>query len=121
MLFPFQEEGIRFALEHEGTLLADEPGLGKTIQAIGVINQDPTLHRIIIVCSASMRIPWRRELQRWLSRPLSIAVVGVDVGFVQTLFRKEILIINYDWLSKVTKKALRLNGFDRIRGASSRS
>jgi SWI/SNF-related matrix-associated actin-dependent regulator of chromatin subfamily A-like protein 1 len=101
-LYPFQEEGIRFALEREGALIADEMGLGKTVQAIGLINQDPTLRRILIVCPASMRIPWCRELERWLNRSLSIAVVGVDVGFVQTLFRKDILIINYDRLSKVT-------------------
>ena len=80
-LFEFQEEGIRFALEREGTFLADEMGLGKTVQAIGLINRDPTLRKIIIVCPASMRIPWRRELERWLKRPLSIAVVGVDTGF----------------------------------------
>lgn len=103
-LFPFQEDGIRFALEHEGTLIADEMGLGKSVQAIGVINEDPTVCRIIIVCPASMRIPWRRELERWLNRPLSIAVVGVDVGFIQTLFSKDVLIINWDRLSRFTRE-----------------
>ena len=103
-LFPFQEEGIRFASEREGALIADEMGLGKTCQAIGVINEDPTIRKVIVVCPASVRIPWRRELERWLNRPLSIAVVGVDVGFVQTLFSKDILIINYDRLSRFTKE-----------------
>jgi SWI/SNF-related matrix-associated actin-dependent regulator 1 of chromatin subfamily A len=101
-LYPFQEEGISFALAREGALIADEMGLGKTIQAIGLINQDATLHKIIIVCPASMRIPWRRELEGWLNRPLSIAVVGVDVGFAQTLFNKDVVIINYDRLSRFT-------------------
>ena len=99
-LFPFQEEGVRFALEREGALIADEMGLGKTCQAIGLINRDPTLHKVIIVCPASMRIPWRRELERWLKRPLSVGVVGVDTGFSQMLFSKDIVIINYDRLSR---------------------
>jgi SWI/SNF-related matrix-associated actin-dependent regulator 1 of chromatin subfamily A len=103
-LFPFQEDGIRFALEREGTLIADEMGLGKSCQAIGTINRDPSIRKIIIVCPASVRIPWRRELERWLSRPLSIAVVGVDVGFIQTLFSKDVLIINWDRLSRFTKE-----------------
>ena len=103
-LFPFQEEGIRFAFEREGTLIADEMGLGKTCQAIGVINEDPSIRKIIIVCPASVRIPWRRELERWLNRRLSIAVVGVDVGFVQTLFSKDVLVINWDRLSRFTKE-----------------
>ena len=103
-LYQFQEEGIQFVLEREGALIADEMGLGKTVQAIGVINQDPSIEKVIIVCPASMRIPWRRELERWLNRPLSIAVVGVDVGFVQTLFGKDVLIINWDRLSRFTRE-----------------
>jgi SWI/SNF-related matrix-associated actin-dependent regulator of chromatin subfamily A-like protein 1 len=101
-LFPFQEQGIEFALAREGALIADEMGLGKTCQAIGLINQDPTLRKIIIVCPACMRIPWRRELERWLNRPLSIAIVGVDAASIKDLFAKEVVIINYDRLSRVT-------------------
>jgi SNF2 family DNA or RNA helicase len=74
-LFEFQEEGVRFALEREGTLIADEMGLGKTCQAIGLINEDSSIRKITIVCPASMRIPWRRELERWLKRSLAIGVM----------------------------------------------
>ena len=42
-------------------LPGNEMGLGKSIQAIGVINEDPTIRKAIIVCPASMRIPWRRK------------------------------------------------------------
>jgi SWI/SNF-related matrix-associated actin-dependent regulator of chromatin subfamily A-like protein 1 len=32
-LAPFQEEGVKFALEHGGrALIGDDPGLGKTLQ-----------------------------------------------------------------------------------------
>ena len=38
-LFPFQTEGVRFGVKHEGrALLADEMGLGKTMQ---VQHEDP--------------------------------------------------------------------------------
>ena len=49
-LFLFQEEGIRFASEREG--VADEMGLGKSVQAIGVINEDPTIRKVIIILPA---------------------------------------------------------------------
>jgi hypothetical protein len=52
---------------------------GRSIQAIDVINKDSAT-KVIIVCPASMRIPWRREMERWLDRPLSIGVTGVDNG-----------------------------------------
>jgi SWI/SNF-related matrix-associated actin-dependent regulator of chromatin subfamily A-like protein 1 len=62
-LFHFQRIGTRFALEREAALIADEMGLGKTAQAIGVINADPSIRSVLIVCPASVRIPWRRELE----------------------------------------------------------
>ena len=71
-LFLFQEEGIRFASEREGALIADEMGLGKSIQAIGVINEDPTIRKVIIVItSENDRINWplseptRKRILTW--------------------------------------------------------
>jgi SWI/SNF-related matrix-associated actin-dependent regulator 1 of chromatin subfamily A len=104
-LFPFQGEGIASALEHNAALLADEMGLGKTVQAIGVINADPTISRVIVVCPASMRIPWSRELEKWLERPLSIGVIGVDSASSDKLIKEsQILVINYDRLSRHAKE-----------------
>ena len=96
---PFQNEGIYFALSRPGTLLADEMGVGKTIQAVGVINADPALGKVLIVCPASMRIPWRIELERWLVRPMNVGVVGVDRLTGEELFlHSEVVVINYDRL-----------------------
>ena len=71
-LFLFQEEGIRFASEREGALIADEMGLGKSIQAIGVINEAPTIRKVIIVItSENDRINWhlseptRKRILTW--------------------------------------------------------
>ena len=79
-------------------------GLGKSCQAIGVINQDPSIRKIIIVCPASVRIPWRREMERWLDRSLSIGVIGVDKGSSHDLFSKNVVIINYDRLTRFTRE-----------------
>lgn len=46
-----------------------------TIQAIGVINADPTVATALVICPASLRFNWRRELEKWLTRPLRIHVV----------------------------------------------
>jgi SWI/SNF-related matrix-associated actin-dependent regulator 1 of chromatin subfamily A len=100
--FPYQLEGIEFALQREGTLLGDEMGVGKGIQAIGVINAlGDSLERILIVCSATMRLVWREELERWLERHCSIGVAGIDPVSEQILARVNILIVNYDRLGKM--------------------
>lgn len=37
VLLPFQREGVRFGLRHDGRcLIADEMGVGKTLQAIAL-------------------------------------------------------------------------------------
>jgi SWI/SNF-related matrix-associated actin-dependent regulator 1 of chromatin subfamily A len=99
--FPFQLEGIRFALEHAGTLLADEMGLGKCIQAIGVINTLPEPKRVLILCPATMRGIWKGELTKWLTRPARIAVAGIEMAPPSEAFSLHILICNYDRLPQV--------------------
>lgn len=91
---PYQRAGIAFAMRRNGVLFGDEMGLGKTIQAIGLINADPALNRVLIVCPATLKLNWRRELRKWLTRPLSISVSS-DRG-VDSL--ANIVIMNYDVL-----------------------
>lgn len=79
----YQIEGIKFASARATTLIGDEPGLGKTIQAVGYLNCNPHIESALIVCPASGRVNWPRELAKWLVNP-----------FVQ------IDLINYERLSK---------------------
>ena len=92
---PFQAAGIAYAMERANTLIGDEMGLGKTIQAIGLINADPTVSRALVICPASLRLNWQRELEKWLVRPLS---VGVAVG--KRWPDTSIVIINFDILAR---------------------
>lgn len=70
---PFQKAGIAYAAEKTACLIADEPGLGKTIQALGVINQVGCL-RILVVCPTSLRLNWKKETEKWLVRPAQIDI-----------------------------------------------
>ena len=94
---PYQLAGIQYCLDRPATLIADEMGLGKTVEAIGVINADPTVERVLVVCPASLRLNWRQELLKWLVRPLS---VGIAVGKVWPRPEPHVVIINYDILTK---------------------
>lgn len=65
----YQQEGvsrlIEFTAQRGAALLADEPGLGKTIQVIEFINRMKS-DFVLIVCPASLRINWWQELETWL-------------------------------------------------------
>lgn len=76
---PYQLEGIEFAKDREACLFGDEMGLGKTIQAIGWMNCHPEIESCLIVCPATLRINWTRELDKWLISPyVDIKIVSYD-------------------------------------------
>lgn len=61
---PYQKAGIDYGIKHTHVLVGDEPGLGKTIQAIGIANATEA-QRVLIVCPASIRLGWQREIKKW--------------------------------------------------------
>lgn len=92
---PYQRGGIAYAMERDGVLIGDEPGLGKTIQAIGAVNADPNARRVLVICPASLKLNWRNELRKWLTRPLTIGIAESD-DFPKT----DVVIINYDIVAR---------------------
>lgn len=88
---PFQLAGIAYAVARPAALIGDEMGLGKTIQAIGVINADPSIRAVLVLCPATPRLNWERELERWLVRPLSVAIATAN-RWPDT----DVVIVNYD-------------------------
>jgi len=92
---PFQMAGIAYALARETTLIGDEMGLGKTVEALGVVNAREDIRRVLIICPASLRINWRREAERWLTRRMSVEIA--DSG---ELPAADVTIINYDILHR---------------------
>jgi SWI/SNF-related matrix-associated actin-dependent regulator 1 of chromatin subfamily A len=65
---PFQHSGIEFGVEYGNVLIGDEPGLGKTAQAIGIANETRAKN-MLIICPASIRLNWQRELKNWWMPP----------------------------------------------------
>ena len=61
---PFQLGGIDYACKRTNSLIGDEMGVGKTIQAIGVANK-LGVEVGLIVCPANVRLQWARELKKW--------------------------------------------------------
>jgi SWI/SNF-related matrix-associated actin-dependent regulator 1 of chromatin subfamily A len=90
-LAPFQWAGVRYALEARRTFLADEQGLGKTVEALAALESD-LAYPAIVVCPASMKLGWEREAARWLPHR-SRAVVHGRSAVPPT---GEITILNYE-------------------------
>lgn len=68
-LFPHQRAGVKFLATAKRALLADEPGLGKTAQAIRglteLTRQGVTSFPALVVCPNTLKQNWKREIEKW--------------------------------------------------------
>ncbi|HYB26216.1 MAG TPA: DEAD/DEAH box helicase [Solirubrobacteraceae bacterium] len=90
-LKPFQRAGVRYLLQQRRSFLADEQGLGKTVEALATIEADEA-YPAVVVCPASLKLNWMREIGRWLPGRSVQMLDGKTGGLART----EITIINYD-------------------------
>jgi SWI/SNF-related matrix-associated actin-dependent regulator 1 of chromatin subfamily A len=90
-LEPFQWAGVRYALETRRTFIADEQGLGKTVEALAALEADDAFPAIV-VCPASLKLNWQREAEKWLPHR-DVALVS---GRGTVAPRADITIVNYE-------------------------
>jgi hypothetical protein len=92
-LKPFQRAGVRYLLKQRRAFLADEQGLGKTIEALATLEADGA-YPAIVVCPASLKLNWLRELSLWLPHRSAQALTGTrGDGPVQPA---DVTVVNYD-------------------------
>ena len=66
-LYAFQRNGVAFLESRNGNgLIADPPGLGKTIQAIGYCMLHSEDVPVLVICPATVKYNWESEIQKWL-------------------------------------------------------
>ena len=124
-LRPYQIEGVRrlvqIASARKAAILADEPGLGKTIQVAEFINLTAP-DRVLIVCPASLRSNWDHELSLWVVYPVEhTEIVSYEQASNGKLEYPEYDLIVFDEAhylknpsAKRTKKCLSLDGDIRL-------
>ncbi|GAB2725486.1 DEAD/DEAH box helicase [Nocardioides pakistanensis] len=96
-LMPHQAQVVTAAAEgHRTFLLADEPGLGKTAQAL-LAAQAADAYPLLVVVPNVVKTNWAREAERWTPRHPATVVHGdgenID-GFA------DIVIVNYEILDR---------------------
>ncbi len=68
-LFPHQKAWVEFLATARQALLADEPGLGKSAQAIralaALVKKGENPFPALVVCPNSLKINWEREFEKW--------------------------------------------------------
>lgn len=113
-LNPHQIEAALFALRNplqEGVLLADEVGLGKTIEAALVVCQywAERRRRLLVICPASLRKQWAQELHDKFAVPATVVdavslrkqSAGDILATMQRLVGKAVVIMSYQFAAKL--------------------
>jgi SWI/SNF-related matrix-associated actin-dependent regulator 1 of chromatin subfamily A len=107
-LEPFQVAGVRYVLEQRRTFVADEQGLGKTIEALAALEADGAFPAVV-VCPASLKLNWEREAERWLPHRTRTVVSGrgrVAEPADITILNYEVVEAHTDALRRVRPRAL---------------
>ncbi|PRX34400.1 helicase-like protein [Paraburkholderia sp. BL18I3N2] len=125
-LNPHQIEAALFALRNplqEGILLADEVGLGKTIEAALVICQywAERSRRLLVICPASLRKQWAQELHDKFAVPTTVVdavslrkqSAGDMPATLQRLVGKTVVIMSYQFAAKLEAE-LRAVSWDAV-------
>ena len=66
-----QREAIKSLVENKKFILADDMGLGKTTSTI-IAALETGAKKILIICPASLKINWQREIENYSDQPTSI-------------------------------------------------
>jgi SWI/SNF-related matrix-associated actin-dependent regulator 1 of chromatin subfamily A len=104
--YNYQKVGIKFIEANNGiAFLGDDMGVGKTMQAIGytAINN----LRTIIVCPASLKYNWEKEIKDFTKNKKSLILSDLDAGDkIPNTF--DYYIINYDQVKKYVEQIKKL-------------
>lgn len=98
-LYPYQVEGAAFLAGTGRALLADDMGLGKTLQAIAAavwLREHEGVRKILIICPASLKQQWAREIERFTDLDSQIIQGSVAERGVQYRREAAFFIINYE-------------------------
>jgi len=90
-LFDHQKDAVKFLVERKKAILADQMGMGKSISSI-VAALEGGYERVLIICPASIKLNWKRELMTYVDESEITIVSGNEWE------ENKFTIINYDIL-----------------------
>lgn len=99
--YDYQKEGIAYSLVHKRCILGDQPGLGKTCQAIGTVTIAKA-YPCLVICPASLKINWQREFKKFAGKQALILDDNNKATWQRFYEAKccDIFIVNYESLKK---------------------
>ena len=114
--YPYQLEGIAYGLEKKRLFIGDEPGLGKTLQSIGIVDTADA-YPCLVICPSSLKINWQREFEKFTDKKALVLDNSTRTtwSYLLQMRMHHVAIVNYEslrkyfvWDIKGGKKSFRL-------------
>ena len=114
--YPYQREGICFGLDKHRLLIGDEPGLGKTLQSIGIVDTAGA-YPALVICPSSLKINWQREFEKFTDKKALVLDNASRTAWPYFLQMRmfHVAIVNYESLRKYFVWDIQGNGRDGFR------
>ncbi len=99
--YPYQREGICFGLDKRRLLIGDEPGLGKTLQSIGIVDTADA-YPALVICPSSLKINWQREFEKFTDKKALVLdnASRTSWPYFLQMGMFHVAIVNYESLRK---------------------
>ncbi len=99
--YEYQREGILFGLDRKRLLIGDEPGLGKTLQSIGIVDT-ASAYPCLVICPSSLKINWQREFEKFTDKKALVLdnATRTSWPYLLGMGMFHVAIVNYESLKK---------------------
>ena len=102
-LFPHQRAGVAYLATARRALLADEPGLGKTAQAIRALkalnDRGEQIFPALVVCPNTLKKNWAREFATWWPEVRTQVIKGTAAKRKKQFAEPDVDVIILNWES----------------------
>lgn len=99
--YPYQREGIIYGLDKKRLIIGDEPGLGKTLQSIGIVDTADA-YPCLVICPSSLKINWQREFEKFTDKSAIVLdnAVRTTWPYLLSMGMHQVAVVNYESLRK---------------------
>ena len=91
-LLPYQRAGVAYILKTRRTMLCDEMGLGKSVQALAAAMTE-SCYPIVVVCPKTLKGNWALEVEKFFPGTTVTEVSGNASGPIEDA---QVIVVNYD-------------------------
>ena len=94
--YPYQREGIIYGLDKKRLIIGDEPGLGKTLQSIGIVDTADA-YPCLVICPSSLKINWQREFEKFTDKSAIVLdnAVRTTWPYLLSMGMHQVAVVNY--------------------------